>query len=153
MDVVDLTACMLFPLKPYQEAREICQKQTEAAVKTASIILFPLFEYKDFFSLSWVAIFFCNSSPLSHDKRLPQFWQSLETFSSTKTLLVAFIGLLMTQKLKKAQFCHLFLLILMYIQICSSNYFIFCFLMYLLLDHPLQFVSTYFNIFLYSSLL
>lgn len=34
MDVVDLIACMLFPLNPYQEAKEIYQKQTEKAANT-----------------------------------------------------------------------------------------------------------------------
>lgn len=43
---------MLFPLKAYQETKEIYQKQTEEFVKAATITLFPLFEYKDFFSLS-----------------------------------------------------------------------------------------------------
>lgn len=52
MDVVDLTACVLFPLNPCQGAREIYRKPTEEAVKSATLALFPLFEYKDFFSIS-----------------------------------------------------------------------------------------------------
>lgn len=63
---------------------------------------------------------------------------------------------LMTQKLKKAQFCLFFVLTQMRIQICSNNYFIFLFLIYLLLDHPfslcLHILTSYFILYFCRSM-
>lgn len=71
--------------------------------------------------------------------RLPQFCHFWKHFLPQSLACCIYRCLLMTQKLKKAQFCLLFVQTRMHIQICSNNYFIFCFLIYLLLDHPFSF--------------
>lgn len=116
-----------------------------------NITLFPLFAYKNLFSLFWEIIFFVI---LYHCHRIRDFLNFGSFWKHFLPLNNCYIyRCLMTQKLKKDQFCLFFVLMLMHIQFWSNNYFISCLFIYLLLDQPLHFVFTYFNSFLYSFLL